>query len=77
MLEGAFYMLIGTRLDNGKITVLATSQDIAVIRTSALFNRSSYKGITLITSPCGGLEFREADFNVVDFKPDRANRATG
>ena len=69
MLDGTFYTLLGTHRNGKEIRVLARSQDIEEIRTSALFNRTSYGAITLLTSPCGELEFREADFNVVDFKP--------
>ena len=70
MLDGTFYTLLGTHRNGKEIRVLARSQDIEEIRTSALFNQNSYGAITLITSPCGGLEFRKADFNVVEFEPN-------
>lgn len=70
---GTFYTLIGTLY--GKITVIARSQDMGVIRVSCLFNQNTYGNITLITSECGGLEFKEADFNVVEFKPLNRGKA--
>ena len=67
MLDGAFYTLVGTQRNGKAIRVLASSQDIDEIRAAALVNQNAYGAITLITSPCGGLELRTANFNVVEF----------
>ncbi len=67
-----FYTLIGKLYD--KIVVIAKSKDYKEIQTSALFNRSFYTNITLITSPYDDLEFSMADFNVVEFKALKRGR---